>query len=423
MRFLLSTTFIFCSFLLSAQSFVLDLPRVSQAASVGQTIGITQMQVSYHAPSIRERQLMGNLIPYNLEGSIPWRGGADENTVFTVSTDVSVGGELLPAGSYGLHFWVTQNDITAIFSNNSTSWGSFSYNITEDALRQNVQKGTAPYTLERLHYKFENITASSCDLVMHWGDAYWSIPINVDVTDITLANIREDLQTRPGWLWVGWYEAANFCLANNVNLDEAEQWISRSMAINMNPTNLTTSGLIQLANGKSKAEVGTSLETALENSPATWKEYNVLASFALNNLEDYERANRMASKSIAMNPNFGNTSVLANVLKAEGKKEAAIKMQKEALELSTNAQANAYGYQLLNNGDKTEAVEVFKFNATRFPDDPNVHDSLGEAFHITGDDKNAEASLRKSLSLNPPPNVRQNSLRLLSEMGVNTAKM
>ena len=64
--------------------------------------------VLYTISSIRERTLMGNLIPCNSDGTIPWPGGADENTVFTASTPINIGGNTPAAGDYGLHFWVAE---------------------------------------------------------------------------------------------------------------------------------------------------------------------------------------------------------------------------------------------------------------------------------------------------------------------------
>ena len=423
MRNLFTFLLVLTGISISAQSFVLNLPRASQGATVSQTVGITELKIEYHAPSLRERTLLGNLIPYNVDGTIPWRGGADENTVFSANSQISIGGNPLDAGSYGLHFWVTQEEIVAIFSTNSESWGSFNYTMEEDALRMPIAKGEAPYVLERMHYQFENITPVSCDLVMHWGDQYWLLPIEVEVNDVVIADIRQELQTQAGWLWVGWFEAANYCLQNNTNLDEANTWINNSIQINTNPTNLRTSGRIMLAQGKPKQEVAADLEAKLSSLVVTWKEYNAVARFSLNNLDDPDMAVRLATKSAEMSPNYSNTSTVAAAMRSQGKEEATKKLQREALTLSSNAQANNYAYQLINKGNLDEALEVFQFNAERFPEDPNVHDSLGEAYHISGDDKNAEASLRKSLSLNPPANVRANSLRILHEMGVNTGKI
>jgi len=408
---------------LSAQSFVLNLPRTSQAAEVGQNIGVTSLHLSYHAPKLNDRELLGNLIPFNSEGSIPWRGGADENTIFSTSSDIFIGEKELPAGAYGIHFWVTKTDISAIFSSNSDSWGSFSYNSDLDVARVKVSRSVAPWKSEVLRYTFENIEPKSCDLVMHWGEEYWSIPIRVDVDKNVLAGIRQDLQSQAGWTWLGWYEAANYCLNNEVNLDEANAWIKRSLFTNCNPTNLTTHGRILQAQGKSNDEIVAALQNDLEQFSATWKEYNAAANFALVSLEDIEAAKNWADQSVEMNRTFNNSSTQARIMRKEGNESEAKKFEAKALESSTNAQANNYAYQLLLSGKIDEALEVFKFNAKRFPDDPNVHDSLGEAYVTKGDNKKAETSLKKSLSLNPPANVRQNSLRLLSQIGVDTANL
>lgn len=406
-----------------AQSFVLNLPRVSQGAEVGQTLGVTNMNLTYHAPKLKDRVLLGNLIPYNSEGTIPWRGGADENTVFSTSTDITVGGKKLTAGKYGVHFWVTESEITAIFSSNFDSWGSFSYNQNLDAIRVPVNRSSAPWKSEVLRYTFENVEPGSCDLVMHWGTEYWSIPLSVDVNQTVLVDIRQDLQNQPGWLWVGWYEAANYCINNNINLEEANNWINRSMFTNFNATNLIAHGRLLKAQGKSNTEIVSVLNDDLGKFPTTWKEYNAAANFALANLEDLDAARSWSDKSVKMSRNFSNSSTRATVLREQGNEKEAKKIESEALKNSTNAQANTYAYQLLFSGKVDQAIEVFEFNANRFPNDPNVHDSLGEAYVTKGDHKKAETSLRKSLSLNPPANVRQNSLRLLAQIGVDTANL
>ena len=77
----------------------LTLPQPSQAASAGQRIGLTDITITYHRPAVNKREIWGKLVPY---GQV-WRAGANENTVITFSTPVSVAGHVLPAGSYGLH--------------------------------------------------------------------------------------------------------------------------------------------------------------------------------------------------------------------------------------------------------------------------------------------------------------------------------
>ena len=123
--------------LLQAQT-VLDLPRPSQSASVSQRVGIADIAIHYSRPLVKNRKLWGGLVPYDQV----WRAGANENTTISISDQVKIESELLPAGTYGLHMIPHERDCTIIFSKNSSSWGSFTYNPSEDALRVTVKDFT-----------------------------------------------------------------------------------------------------------------------------------------------------------------------------------------------------------------------------------------------------------------------------------------
>src|SRR4029453_2141254 len=116
---------------LHAQAPPLTLPRASQAASVSQTIGVTEIAIHYSRPLVKGRAIWGDLVPYDKV----WRAGANENTTISFSTPVSIAGHALAAGAYGLHTIPTAGDWTLILSNNSSNWGSFSYEEKDDALR------------------------------------------------------------------------------------------------------------------------------------------------------------------------------------------------------------------------------------------------------------------------------------------------
>src|SRR5215468_6173764 len=77
----------------------LNLPDVSQAAEIKQRIALTDVTINYHRPLAKGRQIWGGLVPY---GKV-WRVGANENTTFEVSDPVTIEGQALPKGLYGLH--------------------------------------------------------------------------------------------------------------------------------------------------------------------------------------------------------------------------------------------------------------------------------------------------------------------------------
>src|SRR5581483_5509177 len=113
----------------TGETLMLDLPRASQHALVSQRIGITDITINYHRPLANGRQIWGKLAPY---GQV-WRAGANENTTITFSDPVSIEGQPLEKGTYGLHMIPGESQWTVIFSKNSASWGSFTYKQDEDA--------------------------------------------------------------------------------------------------------------------------------------------------------------------------------------------------------------------------------------------------------------------------------------------------
>ena len=125
------------------QAIELRLPTLSQRAIGTQRIGLTDITVNYCRPLVGGREIWGKAVPYGQT----WRSGANENTTISFTDDVSVEGHALPAGTYGLHTIPAADQWTIIFSKNSTSWGSFSYNDKEDALRVNVK----PHKIGRAH--------------------------------------------------------------------------------------------------------------------------------------------------------------------------------------------------------------------------------------------------------------------------------
>jgi len=120
----------------------------NKKASVSERIGITDVTLHYDRPAVkgREGKIWGQLVEkgfadlgFGTSKAAPWRAGANENTTITFSTDVLVEGKPLAAGTYGLFLAYGDNESTFIFSNNSTSWGSYFYDSKEDALRVNVK--------------------------------------------------------------------------------------------------------------------------------------------------------------------------------------------------------------------------------------------------------------------------------------------
>lgn len=240
----------------------LNIPRVSQRASVTQRIGLTDITVAYHRPAVGGREIWGKTVP---NGKV-WRAGANENTTITFSDDVTVEGKPLAAGTYGLHMIPDANQWTIIFSKNSTSWGSFSYDEKEDALRVNV-KPHAGEAFEQLTYTFDDVKPESAAATLRWEKLAVPFQIGVDVKAVVLRSIKNELRNVGGFTWAGYDEAANWCLDNNYNLEEALKWEDTSIQNESRFENWETKSRILGTMGR-KEDADKALTTAIEKANA-----------------------------------------------------------------------------------------------------------------------------------------------------------
>jgi hypothetical protein len=207
-----------------AQSFVLDLPRPSQRATVSQRIGITDISISYHRPLINGRKVWDGLVPY---GKV-WRAGANENTTITFSDPVLVEGKPLEKGTYGLHMIPNAGEWTVIFSRNSTSWGSFTYDEKEDALRVSVKPQPAEMH-NALTYDFDQVQPDSTVVELEWEKLAVPFKVAVDVHDLVQASLKKQLRNLSQYTWMSWDDAATYLVTEKVGIDDALTYSGKSI--------------------------------------------------------------------------------------------------------------------------------------------------------------------------------------------------
>src|SRR5947207_3196085 len=160
MKTLRPTTLCIVIFGLTGAAFAqndLNLPDVSQAAEVKQRIALTDITINYHRPLVNGRKIWGALVPY---GKV-WRAGANENTTIEFSDPVSVEGQPLPKGTYGLHMIPNPDSWTVIFSKTNAASGSYSYKQDEDAVRVNVKRRSHAQIKEAAEFEVEDFEPES----------------------------------------------------------------------------------------------------------------------------------------------------------------------------------------------------------------------------------------------------------------------
>ena len=206
-----------------AQTFM-TLPEASQAAGISQRLGVTDIAISYHRPLVGGRKVWGTLVPM---GQV-WRAGANENTTIRFSGPVTIEGKPLAAGIYGLHMMPGEQSWDIIFSRNATSWGSFTYDKAEDALRVTVKPQPSEMH-EALTYDFDSVKPDSAVVTMRWEKLAVPFTVSVNATESTIRSLREELRGGKQYSWNSWEEAAAFCLQSKTNLQEALHWADLSI--------------------------------------------------------------------------------------------------------------------------------------------------------------------------------------------------
>lgn len=228
----------------------LSLPRVSQKGQVMQTVGLTDVTLTYSRPGVKGRVIWGELVPYDQV----WRTGANEATSVTFSTDVKVNGQALPAGTYSLHTIPTKSEWTVIFNKEVDQWGSYAYNDSADALRIPATPQPHEFT-EWMQFSFPDIAVDKATIALDWENLRVPFQIEVTTVELALANARaamtslatDDHQTA--------YRTASFAFQNNVALDEARQWVDKSISIQETWLNLRLKADMLAQEGKTSEAI------------------------------------------------------------------------------------------------------------------------------------------------------------------------
>ena len=311
-----------------AQSALLNLPLASQGASVTQRLGITDITITYHRPLVNNRKIFGGLVGF---GEV-WRSGANQNTTIQFTDPVTVEGQSLAKGVYGLHMIPGENSWVVIFSKNSTSWGSFTYDQAEDALRVTVRP-RAIENQEALRYEFDDLQPDSAVIAMRWSTVEVPFKVEVHTHEIVEQSLRNQLRGRPRFEWQSWTDAANYLLNNNFDLEEAAKYADHSIDI----------------------------EDRFENE--------MTKSRALNALGHKQEAQAAYDKAIAL----GNQSQIhdfGRTLQAQGHQEEAIALFRRNIQKDPNSWIghNDAARVAVAQGDYTTALQEMKLAASESPE-------------------------------------------------------
>ena len=256
---------------------LLRVPRPSQRASVTQTVGVTDLTITYSRPGVKGRKIWGDppagaaagtatlddarsraegavIVPY---GHV-WRTGANEATTFTVTDDVLVNGQPLKAGTYSLHTIPGAAEWTIIFNSDPGQWGSFTYDEKKDVLRVKARPQATDEVQEWLTFQVEPEAENAARVQLRWEKV--SVPFTVEVRDVqalTVEKLRAAVAAAGPDDWRTPLQAANYAFNNapGAGNEEAMQWLEKSIKIKENFNNLNTKARVLAARGRTDEAV------------------------------------------------------------------------------------------------------------------------------------------------------------------------
>ncbi|MDQ2936978.1 MAG: DUF2911 domain-containing protein [Acidobacteriota bacterium] len=246
------------------------LPRPSQKASVMQTIGVTDVTITYSRPGVKGRKIWGDPLPVqaSVKGEatlddqnvrpkdaviVPWghawRTGANEATQFVVTDDVLINGQKLPAGSYSLHTIPTKDEWTVIFNSVANQWGSFNYEAAKDTLRVKVKPQWVNENQEWLMYSIDPVSDNSATVNIRWEKA--RVPFTVEVPNVEAVwrgKVDAAIAANPTDEKIPLSVAGAY--AGEDKWDEAIKWADQSIKVKETFQNLSSKARILYAAGR-----------------------------------------------------------------------------------------------------------------------------------------------------------------------------
>lgn len=355
------TSFVMCLLLcVSSTVFAqLNTPRGSQMASVMQRVGTTDITITYSRPSVNDREVWGKLVPY---------------------------------GMNNLGFGTAETSPWRAGANENTT-----ITFTHDAKVEGKDIAAGTYGLH-INVKDENnatiILSKDKDA---WGSYFYDPANDALRADVKLEDINHtELLT---------YDFAEVT-ANSATA--ALKWEKKAIPF--------------------KIEVDVA-EIVMDDIRAQFKgqkgftrqNWEQAANFALNNGGDLDEAlswvNAALEGQFFSQKTFNGLAIKAQILQKKGDMEGFGKTMDEAVTMANPNQINRIGYAMIAAKDFDRAIKYLSMNVESDPKNANWHDSLGEAYKAKGENKTAIKHFKKSLTLNPPANVKANSEKNLKELG------
>lgn len=207
----------------SAQNPRVEFPSPSPTCTLKQRVGLTDIEIVYSRPGVKDRTIFGGLVPY---GEV-WRTGANASTKISFSTPVKLNGHEVPAGTYALYTIPGEQEWTVIIDKNTKLFGAFGYDPKDDLLRFTTQPVDFSEKVETFTIDIGDVRDDSAMLYLVWEHTLVPVKIQVDLVSKLVPQI-EAAMAAPGEQ-KPYYQAAMFYYDHDQDLKKARRWIDAAV--------------------------------------------------------------------------------------------------------------------------------------------------------------------------------------------------
>jgi len=205
-------------------------PQPSPKATVEQRVGLTDISIEYSRPGVRGRTIFGDLVPFGKT----WRTGANSNTKVTFSSDVSIDGQTLKAGSYGLYTVPNENSWEIMFYAESDNSGvPRDWDNTKVVAKTSVEVYSMPMNVETFTITFDDVSSTSAVIGLLWEKTYVGIKFEVPTDKLVSETIDAVMAASPE---AGdYYNAAIYYRQQDIDIKKANEWMEKAMSLTEKP--------------------------------------------------------------------------------------------------------------------------------------------------------------------------------------------
>lgn len=203
----------------------IQTPQPSPSAKIEQKVGLTDVTVSYSRPSMRGREVFGNLVPYDAV----WRTGANQNTIITFSDPIKIGGTMVEKGSYAIYTKPGKKSWEVYLYSDTNNWGNpQEWDDAKVVASYTAEVMEVPFDVETFTIDFNMLTNNGATLEILWENTYVAVPFEVPTSEKTMASIEKALNGPTG---MDYYASAAYLLQEGKDIAQAKTWIDKAVSM------------------------------------------------------------------------------------------------------------------------------------------------------------------------------------------------